>query len=110
MNYQVDGELIAPQPTSHDWEPDLLGHDGDGAPVKRKYRVCVLSIDHKLASIDWSRYDDGQAHSVTLPAPQTTDRWTTYEGCYIESVTPGPVVQNVGFEGVQMRVIHIEVQ
>lgn len=109
MSYLIDGEPLWPQPTTHEWEPDMLGHDGDGAPFRRLLRAAVLRLDLLVAEFDWMRYRDDSPHDVTLPMPGTVAEWHEYTGCYIEDVVEGPVVKGKGFDGLTMRIIRIDV-
>lgn len=109
MNYLIDGELLTPQPLAHEWEPDIQGHDGGGAPFRALLRSAILRVDLLIAEFDWLRYRDDLPHSLTLPEPGTLAEWKTYTGCYIDDVTTGPIVQGRGFDGLTMRIIRIDV-
>lgn len=109
MTYQIDGEDLYPQPTDHNWDPpEILGHDGDRAPIYPKYRSATLETTVMLAKQLWLQYRDGAAHSVTLPTEGTTNEFTTYTGVFIDSVEIGRVSRKKGMDGVIMRLNGIE--
>lgn len=89
MKISVDGLITTLQPDSLDWEnPELLGHDGLGAPVKVPYWKCRLGFSRLTSVIHgiWYDADDGELHDFELPHPRTGEL-TSYN-CYIESVVP----------------------
>ena len=108
--YEIDGSALFPQPTSHQWESEnegVIGYDGVGKPIKRKYRKCTLRCDRSLGYAEWAVYDDAATHTVTLPAPDTANDWTDYTGCYVV-VSHGRVEAGLAIGGFEMVVSHAE--
>jgi hypothetical protein len=109
--YEVDSATLFPQPDTHEWEGEqdgVIGYDGAGKPIKKKYRFCRLRSNHPLAYHSWSVWDDGSTHTVTLPAPgDRPDTWTDYTTCYIV-VSHGAVREAEAIDGVEMMITGAE--
>jgi len=89
MKISIDGLIIPLQPDSLDWEPpELIGHDGNSAPVMAPHWKCQLGFSRMTSVVHGMWYDawDGILHDFMLPHPRTGEL-TTYS-CYIESVSP----------------------
>ena len=112
--YQIDGLDLTPQPTQHDWRyPNVLGNDAQGATIYAKYNSVVLRCDLTVKFHDWLKWMDGNHHTVTLPAPATTDDWVDYASVYCQVVEQGTVTgahkDGAGMDSVEMEMIGIEV-
>jgi hypothetical protein len=105
--YEIDDIELWPQPDAHTWNPEqsqVLGFDGNGAPIKAKYRDCQLVVERNLdGQSNWYEFDDVALHDVTLPAPDSTDNWTTYSDCYV-IVSHGKVDDAVAMKQITMTV------
>jgi len=94
-----------PQPEAHEWEAEerkIIDFDGAGAPIYKKYRRCTLRVRRRLGRHEWDQYVDGATHTVTLPAPGTTDDWTDYTGVYVEYVNEAEVEDASAFGSLEM--------
>ena len=86
--FEIDGVTLVPQPTGYEWEAGgelLLGYDGDGAPIKRKYGSCRLTVSGVailLSNVKWFDFDDGSSHTATLIQPGTNVVWGDYTTVY----------------------------
>jgi len=108
--YEIDSITLFPQPDEHEWEPEkdgVLGFDGDGAPIIKKFRQCILRSRKALAYQAWSQFSGTSSHGVTLPQPNTTDKWASYTTCYV-IVTHGSVRNGAAFDGIEMVITGAE--
>lgn len=105
--YEIDSVILYPQPDSHEWEETesgVIGYDGAGQPIKKKYRWCRLRSGRALAVHHWTQWDDGSTHTVSLPAPgDRPDVWTSYTTCYI-TVSHGEVGEAEAISGIEMLI------
>ncbi len=89
MKISFDGLIMNIQPSALNWEtPNLVGRDGDYAPVRGQFFSCRLALD-KLVDPnlqDWQAIFDTSQHTAILPHPYT-GTMTSYT-CYVDSVTP----------------------
>ena len=85
--FEIDDIELWPQPDAHAWTPrsgQIVGFDGEGAPIPLKYRDLTLDVERNLnGQFNWADFDDLATHTVTAPAPNSTDTWTNYTGCYV---------------------------
>ena len=108
--YEIDSVTIFPQPDEHEWEPEkdgVLGFDGNGNPIKKKFRQCILRSRRALAYQAWSQFDDGSSHTLTLPQPNTLNNWASYTTCYV-GVTHGVVRNGAAFDGIEIVITGAE--
>ncbi len=108
LAYEIDDALLMPQPDLHAWEPEIEtvdGYDGDGAPIKRKFRTCVLTTQRPitLGECNWFGFDDGSTHTATLPAPNTTADWTAYTTVYC-IVSHGGIERALATDKIEMQI------
>lgn len=104
--FEIDGIPLVPQPTDHRWESGadvVIGKDGNGAAIRKKYRSCILRVGQTIDGHNWSDFLDGSDHVVRLPAPGTPSRWVDYRRVRVDYVGYGPVAGASGVEGLEMR-------
>jgi len=90
MKIAIDGLVAEIQPGSLSWEPpQLLGSDGQGAPVRTPYWACRLGFS-RLTVVQYEAWHDawgdGALHTITLPHP-ASGIVTDYQ-CYVRDFTP----------------------
>jgi hypothetical protein len=92
--FEIDDAPLFPQPTEYEWEYGdalVVGRDGLGAPIKRKYGSCRLRVSGRalnLNNVNWFDFDDGSTHTATLIEPEIGRVWSDYSSVYC-TVTPG---------------------
>lgn len=113
MKIYLDDRSSDIPPDGVSWEfPQVLGHDGQGAPIYAPYYACGLSFE-RLTCIkydDWRQACDGELHTVRLPHP-TSGTMTNFT-CYLESVRPRHNIRDAclaAASGVDVRLIRIVV-
>jgi len=87
MKISVDGLLLTVQPDQVNWqEPEILGRDGNAAPIFTPYWKCALSLSRvtSITHADWFALKDGELHTFILPHPATGVA-TTFTA-YVDSV------------------------
>ena len=118
MPYEIDDVPLVPQPTEHRWNyPNVLGADGNGAPVLARYSSAILRCDLTIQYHDWFQWMDGNQHTVSIPAPGTTGTddadWVAYASVYVYVIEDGDVrgaqKGNAGMRRVEMRITGITV-
>lgn len=112
--YQIDGLDLVPQPTQHEWSyPNVLGNDAQGAPIYARYSTVTLRCDLTVSFHDWLQWMDGAHHTVTVPAPGTTDDWVDYASVYCQVIEQGRVTgahkDGAGMDSMQMELVGVEV-
>lgn len=105
--FEIDGIELWPQPDKHDWARrigQIVGYDGEGAPIPLKYRPLRLIGDRDTnGQYNWDDFDDLTTHALTAPAPNSVSGWTDYTGCYCV-VSHGGVDDARSMEGVVMDI------
>ncbi len=89
MKIAFDGTIMKIQPDGVNWEPpQVVGRDGDFAPVRGQFYSCRLSFGHltTVSFYDWHQIFNTQGHTITLPHP-FTGQMTDF-CCYVDSITP----------------------
>jgi hypothetical protein len=89
MILEIDGVPAEHQPTSVTWNPpELLGYNGNGAPIYSSYRTCNLGFDRLMTpdNFGWSEASDGEEHDILLPHPDSGT--PTVFSCYVARVAP----------------------
>lgn len=109
--FEIDGVELWPQPDVHTWTQrsgQIQGFDGNGAPIPRKYRDLTLTVERNLnGQFNWDDFDDLAAHTVTAPAPNSTDAWADYAGCFC-LVSHGKIDDAVSMQQITMAIRRAE--